>query len=204
VSSYCAANRDWHIIQPMLPAILLAAGKSQRMGKLKQLMPFGKSTILEQAIDNLLNSAVDETIVVLGHKAEEITETIATKPVKIIVNPNYAEGMSTSIIAGLILVDPRAQAVMLALGDQPLVNSQTINRLIEEFQSHDRGIAVPTYKGKRGHPVILAIKYKAELLELKSDIGAREIIKRHPDDVLEVTVDAEGVIADIDTEDDYS
>jgi molybdenum cofactor cytidylyltransferase len=188
----------------MLPAILLAAGKSQRMGKLKQLMPFGKSTILEQAIDNLLNSAVDETIVVLGHKAEEITKTIATKPVKIIVNPNYEEGMSASIIAGLILADPRAQAIMLALGDQPLVDSQTINRLITEFYHHDKGIAVPTYKGKRGHPVIFAIKYKPELLKLKGDIGAREIIKNHPDDVLEIAVDAEGVITDIDTGDDYT
>ena len=174
------------------------------MGRLKQLMPFGESTILEQAIDNLLNSAVDETIVVLGHKAEEITKTIAAKPIKIIVNPNYGEGMSTSIIAGLILVDPRADAVMLALGDQPLVDSPTINHLITEFQKQDKGIAVPTYKGKRGHPVILATKYKAELLELKGDIGAREIISRHPEDVLEVAAASESVITDIDTEEDYT
>jgi len=173
------------------------------MGKLKQLMPLGKSTIIEQAIDNLLSSAVDEVIVVVGHKAEEITKAISAKPVKIMFNPNYGEGMSTSIISGLILVDPRAQAVMLALGDQPLVDSQTINQLIAEFYKHDKGIAVPTYQGKRGHPVIFAIKYKPELLELKGDIGAREIIKRHPDDVLEVAVDSEGVISDIDTEDDY-
>lgn len=174
------------------------------MGKLKQLMPFSKSTILEQAIDNLLNSAVDEVIVVVGYKAEEIEKTIAAKTVKIMLNPNYGEGMSTSIIAGLILVDPRAEAVMLALGDQPLVDSSTINRLIAEFSRHDKGIAVPTYKGKRGHPVILAIKYKAELLKLKGDIGAREIISRHPDDVLEVGVGSESVITDIDTEDDYT
>ncbi len=173
------------------------------MGKLKQLMPFGKSTILEQAIDNLLSSVVDETIVVLGHKAEEIEKAIAAKPIKIIVNPNYGKGMSTSIIAGLKLISVQAQAVMLALGDQPLVDSQTINRLIGEFSRHDKGIAVPTYKGKRGHPVILAIKYKAELLKLKGDIGAREIIKHHPDDVLEVAVASESVISDIDTRDDY-
>jgi molybdenum cofactor cytidylyltransferase len=187
----------------MLSAILLAAGESQRMGKLKQLMPLDKSTIIEQAIDNLSSSAADEVIVVVGYKAEEITKTIATKPVKIMVNPSYRQGMSTSIIAGLILVDPQAQAVMLALGDQPLVDSQTINRLIDEFSKHDKGIAVPTYRGKRGHPVIFAIKYKAELLELKGDIGGREIIKRHPEDIIEVAVDSESVITDIDTEDDY-
>jgi molybdenum cofactor cytidylyltransferase len=187
----------------MLSAILLAAGESKRMGRLKQLMPLGESTIIERAIDNLSASAVDEVIVVVGHKAEEITGTISPKPVKIAFNPNYGEGMSTSIIAGLKLVDPRAEAVMLALGDQPLVDSQTINRLIDEFHKSDKGIALPTYKGRRGHPVILATSYQAELLELKGDIGAREIIKRHPKDVLEVAVDSQGVISDIDTEDDY-
>jgi molybdenum cofactor cytidylyltransferase len=187
----------------MLSAILLAAGRSKRMGKLKQLMPLGESTIIERAIDNLSSSAVDEVIVVLGHKAEEIKEAISAKPAKIALNPNYGEGMSTSIIAGLKLVDPRAEAVMLALGDLPLVDSQTINHLIDEFRKSDKGIALPAYKGKRGHPVILAIRYQPELLELKGDIGAREIIKRHPKDVLEVAVDSGGVISDIDTKEDY-
>jgi molybdenum cofactor cytidylyltransferase len=187
----------------MLSAILLSAGESKRMGKPKQLMPLGSGTILEQAIDNLLNSVVDEIIVVLGHKAEEVIKTIAAKPVKIIFNPNYSQGMSTSIIAGLILVDPQSQAVMLALGDQPLVDGQTINKLIEEFHNHDKGIVIPTYQSRRGHPIIFDIKYKPELLELEGDIGGREIIKHHPDDVLEVAVDSESVITDIDTRDDY-
>ena len=187
----------------MLSAILLAAGESKRMGEPKQLMPLSKHTLLEQAIDNLLNSSVDETIVVVGHKAEEITRAIATKPVKIMFNPNYRQGMSTSIVAGLILVDPKSQAVMLALGDQPLVESRTMNQLIDAFNSHDKGIAVPTHRGKRGHPIIFNIKYKAELLELEGDIGGREIIRQHPDDVLEVAVDSASVISDINTRDDY-
>jgi len=187
----------------MLSAILLAAGESKRMGKPKQLMPFGQSTLLEQAIDNLMNSAVDEIIVVLGYKAEEMIKTIAAKPVKIVVNPNYRPGMSTSIIAGLSLVDSQAQTVMLALGDQPSVDSQTINRLIEEFYRHDKGIAIPTYRGMRGHPIIFAIKYKPKLLGLRGDIGGREIIKQHPDDVLEVAVDWASVVSDIDTKSDY-
>jgi molybdenum cofactor cytidylyltransferase len=187
----------------MLSAILLAAGESRRMGRLKQLMPLGESTIIEQAIDNLSASAVDEVIVVVGHKAAEIKEAISTRSVKIALNPNYQQGMSTSIIAGLKLINPRAEAVMLALGDQPLVDSQTINHLIDEFHKGDKGIALPTYKGIRGHPVILAARYKTELLELKGDIGAREIIKHHPEDVLEVAVDSAGIISDIDTEEDY-
>jgi molybdenum cofactor cytidylyltransferase len=188
----------------MLSAIILAAGESKRMGKPKQLLPLGKSTLLEQAIDNLLNSSVDETIVVLGHKAEEITEKIANKPVKVVINPDYQQGMSTSIVAGLIMVDPRSQAVMLALGDQPLVTSRTINQLIEAFNKNRKGIAVPTYRGRRGHPIIFDIKYKAELFKLRGDIGGREIIQNHPKDVFMVAVDSESVVSDIDTQDEYN
>jgi molybdenum cofactor cytidylyltransferase len=88
---------------------------------------------------------------------------------------------------------------MLTMADQPFVDSQTINRLIEEFKTHDKGIAIPTYKGRRGHPLIFSLKYKAPLAGLKEDIGGREIIREHPEDVLEVAVDCEGIVIDIDT-----
>ncbi|MFC1966215.1 molybdenum cofactor cytidylyltransferase [Chloroflexota bacterium] len=188
----------------MISAILLAAGESKRMGQLKQLMPLGQSTIIEQAIDALLNSAVSESIVVLGHRAEEVIKAIAAKPVKIAINPNYQQGMSTSIIAGLNVIDSRAQAVMLALGDQPFIDSQAINSLMEAFDAHNKGIAIPVCRGRRGHPVIFASRYKGELLKLKGDIGGREIIDRHPDDVLEVAVNCEGICVDIDTMDNYT
>jgi molybdenum cofactor cytidylyltransferase len=187
----------------MISAILLAAGQSKRMGELKQLMPFGQSTIVEQAVNNLLGSAVDEVIVVVGYKAEDVTKALAAKPVKVVINPDYEQGMSTSIIAGLKSVHIRTQGIMLALGDQPLVDSQIINLLIEELYNHDKGIAVPTYQGRRGHPIIFAIKYKEQLLELSGDMGGRQIIENHPDDVLEVAVDSEGIVADFDTTDDY-
>ncbi len=188
----------------MVSAILLAAGESKRMGRLKQLLPLGKTTMVEQTIDNLLNSKVNEVIVVLGHEAEEIIKKIATKPVKIEVNPIYHQGMSTSIIAGLKLVDDGARAVMLALADQPFIDSQTINRLIDEFCDHNKGIVIPTYQSRRGHPIIFAIKYKEELSSLKGDIGGRQIMERHPDDVLEVAVASPGINIDIDTTDDYN
>ena len=188
----------------MISAILLAAGESKRMGKPKQLMPLGKTTMLEQTIDNLLNSKVSEVIVVLGHKAEEIMRKLTTKPVKIALNPVYHQGMSTSIITGLNLVDERARAVMLALADQPFIDSQSINRLIDEFCDHNKGIVIPTYQSRRGHPAIFAIKYKEELSGLKGDIGGRQIIEHHPDDVLEVAVDSPGINIDIDTTDDYN
>ena len=189
---------------PLISAIILAAGESRRMGKPKQLMPLGKSTILERTVDNFLNSEVYDVIVVVGYKAEEVISLIANRPVAVAVNSAYREGMSTSIVAGLSLISDKVQGVMFALADHPFVDSQTINRLVEAFAAHNKGITIPVYQSKRGHPVIFAIKYKEELLRLKGDIGGREIIKRHPDDVLEVAVDCEGICIDIDTVDSYN
>jgi molybdenum cofactor cytidylyltransferase len=180
-------------------AILLAAGKASRMGKLKQLMPLGDSTILEQTLDNLLGSKAAEVIVVLGYKSEEITKRLSGRPVKLVVNPLYRKGMGTSISAGLKFVDSQVQAVMLVLGDQPYVDSPTIDRLIDAFTSNKKGIAIPTYKGQRGHPLIFDRKYEAPLSRLKGDFGGREIIGENPKDVLEVPVDCEGITIDIDT-----
>ena len=188
----------------MISALLLAAGRAIRMGRPKQLLPFGKSTILEQAIDNLLGSQVDEIVVVVGHRAEEIAKVVALKLVKLVVNPDYTQGMSTSIIAGLNAVNNQAQAFMIALGDEPLIDSRTVNRLIEAFCHHDRGIVIPTYQGRRGHPVIFTRKYRRELLALKGDIGGRKVIGDHPGDVLEVAMNCRGIYLDIDTTDDLS
>ena len=187
----------------MISAILLAAGESKRMGRPKQLLPLGETTMVERAIDNLLGAGVGEVIVVVGYRAPEIIKKIASKPVKIAANQAYQQGMSTSIIAGLKLVDEGAGAVMLALADQPLVDSQTVSRLISEFGSHHEGIAIPTYQGQRGHPVIFSIRYREELSRLKGDIGGRQIVSDHPDDILEVAVDSPAVVSDIDTADDY-
>ena len=163
------------------------------------LLPFGSSTILEQTVDNLLNSRVDDVMVVLGHSAAEMKKLIANRPVTIAVNSNYLEGMSTSIVAGLNMVSDNAQGIMLVLADQPLVDSQTINHLLDAFTTHDKGIIIPVYQGERGHPIIFASRYKGELLRLKGDIGGREVIDRHLDDILEVNVNCRGVCVDIDT-----
>lgn len=187
----------------MISAILLAAGESKRMGQLKQLMPFGEITILERTIDNLLSSKVSEIIVVLGHEAENVRKTISAIQVKIVINPEYKQGMSTSLITGLKPVARKTQAIMIVLGDLPFVDSKTIDDLIDAFTAGGKGIVIPVYQGKRGHPVIFSIEYRNELLALKGDVGAREIIERNPGDILEVSVDCEGVCVDIDTIDNY-
>ncbi len=187
----------------MISVILLAAGESERMGKLKQLLPFRGSTILEHAIDCFLHSELGEVIVVLGYKAEEIKREISAKPVKVVVNMNYQLGMSTSIIKGLSLVDQSSEAIMIAFGDQPFLEKEIIDNLIRAFQHHRQGIVIPMYQGIRGHPVIFDIKYKDDLSGLTGDVGGKQIIDKHLDDVLEIETGAESVIADIDTRDDY-
>ena len=187
----------------MVSAILLAAGESKRMGKPKLLLPFGKGTILGQTIDNLLSSKVGEVIVVVGYRAQEMIKAIANRPVKVAVNPFYHQGMSTSIVTGLSLVDGKARRLMVALADQPLINNKVFNRLVGESLGADKGITIPIYRGKRGNPIIFSTKYKEELLSLKGDVGGRQIIKQHPDDIIEVAIDSESINIDIDTMGNY-
>jgi len=185
-------------------AIILAAGESKRMGILKQLLPLGQSTILGQTIDNFLNSKLSEIVVVVGYKAQEVTNAIGNRPVKLATNPDYQQGMGTSIAIGLSLISSKVQGIMIALADQPFIDRQIIDILIEAFNTGTKGIVIPVYRGRRGNPVIFNVSYKQELLALKADIGGREIIARHPEDVTEVIFDTDDVVNDIDTEDKYN
>ncbi|UCG54755.1 MAG: nucleotidyltransferase family protein, partial [Dehalococcoidia bacterium] len=118
-------------------------------------------------------------------------------------NPQYKQGMSTSLICGLKHVNQQAQRIMVALSDQPLIDTKTYNKLIRESFNSDFGIVVPVYRSKRGNPIIFNISYKDELLQLKGDIGGRELLSRHTDDILEVAVDCEGIHINLNTIDDY-
>ncbi len=187
----------------MISAILLAAGESKRMGQPKQLLPFRGSTLLGQIVENLLQSQAAETIVVLGSQAEKIIPQIAREPVKIVVNQEFEQGMSSSIKCGLSHISEAADGVMIVLGDQPLIEKETIDLLIERHRQSERGIILPVHNGTRGHPVIFKMKYKDELLRLTGDIGGKQIVERHPSDVLEVEVDSESVVMSIDAESDY-
>ena len=187
----------------MISAILLAAGESKRMGQPKQLLPFRGSTLLGQIVENLLQSQAAETIVVLGSQAEKIIPQIAGEPVRIVVNQEFEQGMSSSIKCGLSHISEAADGVMIVLGDQPLIEKETIDLLIERHRQSERGIILPVYNGIRGHPVIFTMKYKDELLRLTGDIGGKQIVERHPSDVLEVEVDSESVVTSIDAESDY-
>jgi molybdenum cofactor cytidylyltransferase len=184
-------------------ALVLAAGQSRRMGSPKQLLPFGDGTMLERTVANVRRHGVDEVIVVLGHRASEIVPRLDGQPVKIVVNPDYKSGMSTSLRCGLEHAPPTAAAFMIVLGDQPLVRPEIIDRLLAAYTDSDKGIVAPIYQGRRGHPVIISARYRDELASLTGDTGARSIIEAYSDDIEYIEVDSPGVVTGIDTEADY-
>jgi molybdenum cofactor cytidylyltransferase len=184
-------------------AILLAAGKSERMGQNKLLLPFGGRTVIQRTLDSLIASHAGEVIVVLGSRAKEINQSIGGRRALVVLNPNFAKGMSTSLITGLGMVNSKARFVMVALGDQPLITPRVYNQVIEAALGGDKGIILPVYKGERGNPIVISTRYCPEMLKQTGDVGGRELLKAHPEDVLEVLVDCEGVVVNINTEEEY-
>lgn len=183
-------------------AVLLAAGESRRMGRPKQLLPIGDRTAIEMAIENLLASPVSEVIVVLGYKANEIAERISYLPVKIVINTDYTRGMSSSVKAGLKAVSDMAEGVLFAHGDQPFVTPMVIDKLVSAF-SQGAFIVLPIYQGKTGHPVILDIKYRQDILEMDEGLGLRQVIRKYSDDIQRVEVDSPAVLMDMDEMKEY-
>ena len=141
--------------------IILSAGESKRMGTPKQLLPWGKTIILQQVIDNATASRLGTILLILGSRADDIADkiTISSK-IRIVVNRDFKDGMSSSVKCGIQNAPVDAEAYMLLLGDQPFIDPDIINKLIDSFHTHRQGIVIPIYEGRRGHPVIFDAKYK--------------------------------------------
>ena len=188
---------------PFISGILLAAGLSSRMGEPKQLLPFGESTIVETVADSMLGAKFDEVIVVVGHCAAEIQEQLGTRPVRIVFNADYSEGMLTSAQAGIRALQG-SDAFALMLVDQPFITSVLIDQVVDAYVQTDKGIALPSYNYKRGHPVIFHQRYAREILALDAESGGvRTLFKKSGDDIHYVTVDTDRVLRDIDYREDY-
>lgn len=196
---------------PLISGILLAAGLSTRMGHPKQMLPFGKSTIVETVVDNMLEAKFSEVIVVVGHCADQIQNLLSDLPVKIVFNPDYRKGMLTSAQAGIrslylenVRKKPDREAFSLMLVDQPFITSALIDKVIDAYTQTDKGIALPSYNYKRGHPVIFQHQYANEILALgKESGGVRSLFKSHSEDIHYVNVDTDDVLRDIDYREDY-
>ena len=199
------SEREWKMVK--VSAILLGAGESKRMGVNKLRLPWGRTTVFEHCLNTLLRSDVHEVVVVLGSKTADLRDSLQKTGARVVINPFYKGGISTSIRKGIRVVDPASEGILIALGDQPFLKAATINVLVRAFARafavRDRSIIVPSFRGKRGHPVIFHRTFAKELLRLKGDVGARSILERHPGDVGSVRVRSEGVLKDIDTKEDY-
>ncbi len=169
------------------------------MGVDKLSLPWGRKTILEHCFETLLRSEVQELIVILSIRNKGARNLFQGRKVKIVINPLSKMGMSTSIRRGLQEIHPHCHGILIALGDQPLLKTSTINALIRTFDQGKGGIIVPSFRGRRGHPVIFHRRFKKELLDLKEDVGGRSIIEGHPEDVRVVPVRSIGVVKDVDT-----
>ena len=182
-------------------AIVLAAGQSRRMGDInKLLVKVDGVAMVSRAADAALDSGVDTVIVVTGHEYQQIETALTGKAVNIIHNPGYAEGMSTSLRAGLTALPADTEAVIICLGDMPHVDAGLIARLIEAYKIADgHAICVPTYKGKRGNPVLWSAHYFEDMQHLAGDVGARHLIGKHSDAVHEVECGDSAVTFDVDT-----
>ena len=190
----------------MISAILLAAGESKRMGRPKQLLAWQGKTLLQHSLESLINSAADEIILVLGHEADRIGKSLPALPIKIVINPDYKKGMASSLRGGLLAMDRRSEAFLICLADQPGIGPEIVNRMIREFQQADpkREIVRPVYRGRPGHPVIIGAQYLQEALQLlQGDVGARQILLNHPEDILDIDVDEDLILKDIDTPEEY-
>ncbi len=182
-----------------ISAILLGAGESKRMGADKLSLPWGRRTILEQCFQTLLRSEVNELIIVLNSRNKAAQDLLRGRKASVVVNPLFKKGMSTSIRKGLQAIHSHCDGILVALGDQPLLKTRTINALIHAFNRGEGRIIIPSFRGTRGHPVIFHREFKRELLNLKGDVGGRSIFKSRSQDVRVIPVKSAGVIKDIDT-----
>ncbi len=186
-----------------ISGIILAAGSASRMGKTKQLLPFGKNTLLGQVVQNARKSALHETIVVLGHCADEIEQAIDFSGTKVVRNTAYSKGQSASLIKGLENISSHCDAAMFLLGDQPLVTAAIINKLIDAFKTSTAPVIIPYCKSVRGNPTIFAKSLFHRLKTLTGDTGPRVLFDEFKESILKVSIFDKAILIDVDTIDDY-
>lgn len=186
-----------------ITGIILAAGLSRRMGTVKSLLPFGDALLLDRVIDNAHQSELASLIVVLGHEAERVRESIDFKESRVIFNPDYRMGQSSSLRAGLGAVPDDSDGAMFLLGDQPFVGSKIIDGLIRAFKEQPSHLIIPTWCGKRGNPVLAHRSIFHMIRGITGDTGARVLFHSLKEQMREVEVADPGIHLDVDTIEDY-
>ncbi len=189
---------------PVIAGVVLGAGRSRRMAPLNKLLladPAGKPMIA-RVVDNVLSSKARPVLVVTGHQAEQVAHALGGRPVRVVHAPDYADGLSASLRAGIAAVPPEAAAAIVCLGDMPLVTGRMIDRLLEAYDPDEgRLIVLPTFRGKQGNPMLWDRRFFPEILRITGDSGARFLLAQHAEHVAEVEMSEDAVLRDFDTAD---
>ena len=188
----------------MISAVLLAAGKSERMGRFKQLLPIDGKTFVEACVDNLLASRAGEVIVVTGYNQAAVRAILLHRSVRIVDNPDYEIGMGSSVIRGVECVASESTGVLIALADQPLIDARVLNQVISEYEDKSPLILIPTYMGKKGHPIIVSPALKHEITTMDPRVGLRQVTDAHAGSIMLIEVGSDSVLVDFDCPEDLA
>ena len=186
-------------------AVLLAAGRSERMGpNNKLLLNVDGIPLVRKSAINILNSNVTSMTVVTGFDENKIVNALSGLNVNFVKNINFREGLSSSLKAGLANITPTPSAVIICLADMPKIQPEHINQLIENFDPlKGWEICIPTNDGKRGNPVLIGSRFFPYIFETSGDFGAKQVMKQHSDKIVEVEIGTSDIHFDIDTQDEY-
>jgi molybdenum cofactor cytidylyltransferase len=187
--------------EPFVTGLVLAAGGSQRLGEPKQLLPYGSSTLLDHALDTARASGFDQLIVAIGGSSGEVRSRVDLSEAQVVENPDFGEGCSSSIAAGLSALDPRAELLVLMLGDQPGVTPATVRALIAGC-GDGTVLAACLYDDGRGHPLAFGRGAFDDLRGLHGDKAVWKLMERRSDEVVEISVSGP-IPRDVDTRADY-
>jgi molybdenum cofactor cytidylyltransferase len=189
---------------PTIAAVVLAAGRSRRMAPHNKLLVADRTgkTMIARVVDNVLSSNARPVLVVTGHQAEQVQHALGGRPVRYVHAPDYAEGLSASLKAGIAAVSEDCAAAVVCLGDMPLVTGRMIDRLLSHYDPEEgRKIVLPTFRGKQGNPMLWDRQFFQEILQISGDSGARFLLGKHLEAVTEVEMADDAVLRDFDTTD---
>lgn len=188
----------------MTAGIILAAGESRRMGTPKPLLKIKGRSFLEHMVDVFLDAGAEPVLAVLGHEAETVRQSANAGKATFIVNRDYRNGQLSSIQCGIRALETIAcDGVLIAPVDIPLISAGLVRNIISAAQSGDRGIILPVFGGRRGHPGYFSRRFFSEILDAPPEQGARWVIARNPDAVLELPTEEEGILTNINTPELY-
>ena len=188
----------------MISAILLAAGQSKRMeGENKLIKKIHGVPLIKLSVQNILTSAVDELIIILGYQREIIEKLIdKNKKIKLVFNKDFESGIASSIKIGLNHMSKKTTAFFICLGDMPLVNQDIYNLLIKS--RNNKEIIIPTYKGQQGNPILFLISMKEKIMTIQEDVGAKKILELNKDKIMSVQIDDQGITKDFNTKENFN